>query len=400
MEELWIFCEICDEECPHEVLKSRTSTKKGFSFQGVVKCIEFHVDRNGETCPTCDSLLVNRQAKMSKSLGNTVSPEAMVEEYGADTVRLFILYGANPEAGMDWSDNAIISNHKQMQSIIDAFKSSRSFTDAPNTIDSWLLSKMRMNHVKWKSAMEKVSLREGVMTSHFEMLSDWQWYRRRGGSDRKTAEIFFRHWIPMMAPATPHIAEEFWLEMGGQEMVSEYIIEEVSKLEDDIIHIAKEEYLRDLIDSSRNVKGLASRHSEVPLSKCIIQTSPKWKNDIAITALSLSSENFDFKRNGMGYLKSLEIFDLEKLRGEVIQTWQSFTVGNKKIRGKINTWTEEEKCLINLRFNESEFINDNAEFIANALSIESVFSYDVGEGDDVAGKARVSSPLNPGIAFI
>ena len=204
----------------------------------------------------------------------------------------------------------------------------------------------------------------------------------------------------MMAPATPHIAEEFWLEMGGQEMVSEYIIEEVSKLEDDIIHIAKEEYLRDLIDSSRNVKGLASRHSEVPLSKCIIQTSPKWKNDIAITALSLSSENFDFKRNGMGYLKSLEIFDLEKLRGEVIQTWQSFTVGNKKIRGKINTWTEEEKCLINLRFNESEFINDNAEFIANALSIESVFSYYVGEGDDVAGKARVSSPLNPGIAFI
>ena len=40
MEELWIFCEICSEESPHEVLKSRTSTKKGFSFQGVVKCLE------------------------------------------------------------------------------------------------------------------------------------------------------------------------------------------------------------------------------------------------------------------------------------------------------------------------------------------------------------------------
>ena len=40
MEELWIFCEICNEECPHEVLKSRTSTRKGFSFQGVVKCLE------------------------------------------------------------------------------------------------------------------------------------------------------------------------------------------------------------------------------------------------------------------------------------------------------------------------------------------------------------------------
>ena len=40
MEEFWIYCEVCDEECPHEVLKSRTSSKRGFSFQGVVKCLE------------------------------------------------------------------------------------------------------------------------------------------------------------------------------------------------------------------------------------------------------------------------------------------------------------------------------------------------------------------------
>jgi leucyl-tRNA synthetase len=238
------------------------------------------------------------------------------------------------------------------------------------------------------------------MISHFEMLSDWQWYRRRGGSDRKSTELFFRHWIPMLAPATPHIAEEFWSKVGNQQMVSEYIINSVSELEDDKIHIAKEEYLRDLIDSSRNVKGLAMRHSKVDISRCIIQTSPSWKNDIAIEALSLLDENFNFKKNGMNHVKSLEVFGIEKLRGEVIQTWQSFTTGNKKTRGKIHTWSEAEKSLINLRFNESEFINNNADFIANSLSVDNVFSYDVGDGDDVAGKARVSSPLNPGIAFV
>jgi leucyl-tRNA synthetase len=362
--------------------------------------VEFHVDNEGKKCPTCESILGSRQAKMSKSLGNTVSPGAMVEEYGADTVRLFILYGANPEAGMDWSDNAIISNHKQMQSIIDAFESSRSFTDKPSLIDSWILSKMRLNHVKWKSAMENVSLREGVMISHFEMLSDWHWYRRRGGSDKTTAKIFFEHWIPMLAPATPHIAEEFWSLIGGQGMVSDYIIQNVIRLEDDIVHIAKEKYLRDLIDSSRNVKGLASRHADVTLSQCIIQTSPTWKNDLAIETLSLMNQDFDFKKNGMNYVKSLEIFSTEELRGEVIQTWQSFTIGNKKNRGKIHTWTEAEKSLIKLKFNESDFINNNAAFISNALSVKSVISYDVGKGDDVAGKARVSVPLNPGIAFI
>ncbi len=40
MEELWLFCEICEDENPHEVLKSRTSINKGFSFQGIVKCTE------------------------------------------------------------------------------------------------------------------------------------------------------------------------------------------------------------------------------------------------------------------------------------------------------------------------------------------------------------------------
>ena len=48
----------------------------------------------GSPCPHCDSPLGERSAKMSKSLGNTVSPEQMIEQFGADTVRLFILFAA------------------------------------------------------------------------------------------------------------------------------------------------------------------------------------------------------------------------------------------------------------------------------------------------------------------
>ena len=40
MEELWIFCGVCEAESPHQVLKSRRSSTRGFSFQGVVKCLE------------------------------------------------------------------------------------------------------------------------------------------------------------------------------------------------------------------------------------------------------------------------------------------------------------------------------------------------------------------------
>jgi len=48
MEELWLFCDVCDEENTHQVLKSRTSAKKGFSFQGVVKCLECHTTSSKE----------------------------------------------------------------------------------------------------------------------------------------------------------------------------------------------------------------------------------------------------------------------------------------------------------------------------------------------------------------
>ena len=46
-------------------------------------------------------------AKMSKSKGNTVDPEALIEQYGADTVRLFTMFAAPPEHSLEWSDTAV-----------------------------------------------------------------------------------------------------------------------------------------------------------------------------------------------------------------------------------------------------------------------------------------------------
>ena len=49
---------------------------------------------------------------------------------------------------------------------------------------------------------------------------------------------------------------------------------------------------------------------------------------------------------------------------------------------------------------ESEVINSAADFLTAALGVDSVIAYPVGEGEDVAGKARVAFPLEPGIAFV
>ena len=340
---------------------------------------------------------------MSKSLGNTVSPGDMVDRFGADTVRLFILFGANPEAGMDWSDNAVIANHKQVCAIIDAFNHGISLSDSPGPMDSWLLARLRINQNRWRECMDAVSLREGVMASHFEMLADWQWYLRRGGSDRDTARQYLCGWAPMLAPATPHIAEEFWsvLSQGeASDMLATHEMKFYSGEENDASILARESYLREVIESARNLRGLAERHSDTEISGVVIQTAPAWKVELSREAVKLSNEDFDFKGSGQNHLKSMAIFENESLRGEIFQTWMALTMGSKKKRGRIHTWADGEKQLVLSGIDESEVINSAGDFIATALGVKSVIAYPVGEGEDIGGKARFAFPLEPGIAFV
>ena len=70
------------------------------------------------------------------------------------------------------------------------------------------------------------------------------------------------------------------------------------------------------------------------------------------------------------------------------------------IRDRIHTWSNSQKILLLNYLDEVEIINQNSEFLAMALDIESITSYFVGDGEDVAGKARVAFPLEPGIAFV
>ena len=51
-------------------------------------------------------------SKMSKSKGNTIDPDEIINKYGADTIELFILFAAPPEQSLEWSDSAIEGGYK------------------------------------------------------------------------------------------------------------------------------------------------------------------------------------------------------------------------------------------------------------------------------------------------
>ena len=364
--------------------------------------VEYHVDLDGQKCPICDESLGSRSAKMSKSLGNTVSPETMIGKYGADTVRLFILFGANPEAGMDWSDSAIDSNYRQMKAIHSALIQGIGNSSESGIMDEWLLARVRLVHNNWVDRMSNVGLRDGVMISHFEMVSDWQWAQRRGGISASAAREYLTTWIPMLYPATPHLAEEMWEMLGMDTMLalSNLELHDASGVDiQDTIVLGREEYLRRVIDRARSVRELAERHTDGDLSAIIIQTAQEWKVELASKAIQMHNDAFDFKQGGNKFLQTQECFQDEDMKGDVMQYWRSIVVGQKKRRGRIHTWGEQESALVSSEFDEVGFILENVQFIAIVLDIESVEVYRAGEGEDVAGKARTSLPLEPGIAW-
>ena len=372
--------------------------------------VEFHVNLDGGKCPTCDVELTSRSAKMSKSLGNTVSPETMINKFGADTVRLFILFGANPEAGMEWSDSALEANHRQMHQIFGCLKLLDSINDEEGSMDAWLSAKGRLNFSKWYEAMFEVKIRESVMISHFDMLSDLQWAIRRGGISRNTLLTHMKKWGQMIYPATPHLAEEWNQIIGENTLLAKSTFpfvetkstreESIAYSSNDIETLAAESTLRNLIDNARNVKGLAERHTESPITKLVIQTSPEWKIQLMREAIELLVENYDFMKEGQAFIQSHSLFQDEKIRGEVMQYWRMLTIGSKKSRGRVFTLTEGERKLVNSEFKESKYILDAVGFIAEAIGVEEVIVYEAGTGDDIAGKARFAIPLQPGLAFL
>ena len=206
----------------------------------------------------------------------------------------------------------------------------------------------------------------------------------------------------MLYPATPHLAEEMWGMLGNPTMLCQTVLnmgQTVPNREHDAQILGQEEFLRRVIDRARSVRELAERHTQGPLSAVIIQTAQDWKVSLASQAVRMHDDDFDFKQGGNKFLQTQQCFQDESMKGDVMQFWRALVVCQKKRRWLIYTWGEQEKALVSSEYDEIEFISKNAAFIAAALGVENVEVYRAGEGEDVAGKARTSLPLEPGIAW-
>ncbi len=179
-------------------------------------------------------MVIAEGRKMSKHLGNVVNPDELVEQYGADTVRLAVLYAAGPAKTLNWSDGALRFANRFLRNLWtysqDRFAALEGTPhDEAAAADT---AHMRDRLLKWcenglariDEDVEQLQMHKAVrnITRLFERIQDFEKrvVKRRGQLDRADAEAQIDALVLLarvLAPFAPHTAEELLLACGCEE---------------------------------------------------------------------------------------------------------------------------------------------------------------------------------------
>lgn len=166
--------------------------------------------------------MVNKDGKkMSKSIGNVVSPDEIIKKYGADTARLFILFAAPPEKELDWSDEGVEGSYRflnrvyrlaieTVERINDEQNNSKAQDDKKISDDKELL--LMMN-----AAIKKVTEDAGgrfnfntAISSIMELVNECYRYKELDHARTDLLVDAVKNVVILLYPFAPHIAEEMW----------------------------------------------------------------------------------------------------------------------------------------------------------------------------------------------
>lgn len=165
-------------------------------------------------------MVIKDGAKMSKSLGNVVSPEEILSKYGADTARLFILFAAPPERELEWSDQGVEGSFRflnRIWRIVQAFETvlAQKVTEYDhsnlNEADKDL---RRVLHSSIKKVTNDIETRFNFNTAISTMMELVNaLYAYKEAAKEPNAGLVYEaisDLIKMMSPFVPHITEELW----------------------------------------------------------------------------------------------------------------------------------------------------------------------------------------------
>jgi leucyl-tRNA synthetase len=168
-------------------------------------------------------MVIKDGAKMSKSKGNVVDPNALIERYGADTARLFSLFAAPPEKDLDWSDQGVDGSYRflnRMWKLVHDRLDLVTNAVAPDvaTLTAEERTLRRAVHKTIKKVTEDIEDRfhfNTAIASVMELLNTVQPSELNTPQHGAVMKEALETMVLLLAPFVPHISEELWQRLGN-----------------------------------------------------------------------------------------------------------------------------------------------------------------------------------------
>ena len=168
---------------------------------------------------------IGGMSKMSKSKNNGIDPQTMVERYGADTVRLFMMFAAPPEMTLEWSDSGVEGAQRFLRRL---WKLTYELNNAGgacsgqslNANQKQLRRELHKTIAKVSDDMGRRQHFNTAIAAIMELLNHLQKAPLESEADRQVLAESIDATVRMLAPITPHICEQLWQELGHQEPLS------------------------------------------------------------------------------------------------------------------------------------------------------------------------------------
>lgn len=169
-------------------------------------------------------------AKMSKSKGNTVDPDEIFENYGADTARLFILSDSPPARDFDWSDAGVEGCYKFLNRVWRLVSSNQDKITLdyklPETLTKANDDLVRVVHMAIKAITNDISndFQFNTVISRYRELTnaiyDWVGSKKEfNDEDKNVLSFAITSLIKLMSPVTVFMSDEIWKELGAKNSI-------------------------------------------------------------------------------------------------------------------------------------------------------------------------------------
>ncbi len=160
-------------------------------------------------------------SKMSKSKGNTVDPQALIDTYGADTARLFMMFAAPPEQSLEWSDAGVEGAHRFLKrlwkAVYDHVALGPVAAYTSGELNSELKNIRRQLHITIDKVTDDYGRRHSFNTAISSVMELMNGLAKIEGTDTLTRQVrqeVLQNATLLLSPIVPHICQAIWAELS------------------------------------------------------------------------------------------------------------------------------------------------------------------------------------------